>query len=179
MNNPELFNRYAIALLELAIEKNETEEFREEVKLIRNIFKEYGEFADLLASVNTELSKKFEIVDKIFKDFKEEIRTFIKIIIRNKRSVYLYQIFKETLFRFDDYLKIEEGKLYLASDMNEADIAKIKKSVEEKEGIHLELTKIIDPSIIGGFIVVIKNNVYDSSVKTKLENLKSSLLGGN
>jgi F0F1-type ATP synthase delta subunit len=111
MNNPELFNRYAIALLELAIEKNETEEFREEVKLIRNIFKEYGEFADLLANVNTELSKKFEIVDKIFKDFKEEIRTFIKIIIRNKRSVYLYQIFKETLFRFDDYLKIEEGKL--------------------------------------------------------------------
>ena len=175
MQDANLFNRYAIALLELSIEKGEVKEYRKEVKLIKDLLHENKEFSLVLDDIYKNNDEKFALVDKIFATFIEDIRNFIKTIIKNKRCFYLYEIFKEALFRFDDYLNIEEGTLYIAKEMDEKEIQKIISAIEEKEKVNLELEIVIDPSIIGGFIVSIKNNVYDSSVITKLENLKSSL----
>lgn len=175
MGDEVLFNRYAIALLELAIEKGKEEEYRKEVLILRDIFKNNPEFSDILNDVNLDLSKKFSIADSIFKSANDDILGFIKVIIKNNRAHYLYKIFKETLYRFDDYLNIQEGKLILSKPISEEEKNKIKKSIEEKEEVRVELEEIIDPSILGGFIVTLKDNVYDASLKTKLENLKESL----
>ena len=40
----------------------------------------------------------------------------------------------------------------------------------------VELKNQIDESLIGGVKIVIKDRVYDSSIKYKLEQLKSSLI---
>lgn len=175
MGDEVLFNRYAIALLEIAIEQNKTEEFRKEVKILKNIFQNSPEFCEILCDVNIDLAKKYSMIDKILASVNSDILSFVKVIIKNNRAHYLYKIFKETLYRFDDYLEIQEGKLILSKEMNEKEKEKIIKSIEKNEGVRLELEEVIDPSILGGFIVTLKDNVYDASLKTKLQNLKESL----
>ena len=175
MGDEVLFNRYAIALLEIAIEQNKTEEFRKEVKILKNIFQNSPEFCEILCDVNIDLAKKYSMIDKILASVNSDILSFVKVIIKNNRAHYLYKIFKETLYRFDDYLEIQEGKLILSKEMNEKEKEKIIKSIEKNEGDKLELEEVIDPSILGGFIVTLKDNVYDASLKTKLQNLKESL----
>ena len=175
MGDEVLFNRYAIALLEIAIEQNKTEEFRKEVKILKNIFQKSPEFCEILCDVNIDLAKKYSMIDKILASVNSDILSFVKVIIKNNRAHYLYKIFKETLYRFDDYLEIQEGKLILSKEMNEEEKEKIIKSIEKNEGVRLELEEVIDPSILGGFIVTLKDNVYDASLKTKLQNLKESL----
>lgn len=175
MGDEVLFNRYAIALLEIAIEQNKTEEFRKEVKILKNIFQNSPEFCEILCDVNIDLAKKYSMIDKILASVNSDILSFVKVIIKNNRAHYLYKIFKETLYRFDDYLEIQEGKLILSKEMNEEEKEKIIKSIEKNEGVRLELEEVIDPSILGGFIVTLKDNVYDASLKTKLQNLKESL----
>ena len=175
MGDEVLFNRYAIALLEIAIEQNKTEEFRKEVKILKNIFQNSPEFCEILCDVNIDLAKKYSIIDKILASVNSDILSFVKVIIKNNRAHYLYKIFKESLYRFDDYLEIQEGKLILSKEMSEEEKEKIIKSIEKNEGVRLELEEVIDPSILGGFIVTLKDNVYDASLKTKLQNLKESL----
>ena len=175
MGDEVLFNRYAIALLEIAIEQNKTEEFRKEVKILKNIFQNSPEFCEILCDVNIDLAKKYSMIDKIFASANSDILSFVKVIIKNNRAHYLYKIFKESLYRFDDYLEIQEGKLILSKEMSEKEKEKIIKSIEKNEGVRLELEEVIDPSILGGFIVTLKDNVYDASLKTKLQNLKESL----
>ena len=175
MGDEVLFNRYAIALLEIAIEQNKTEEFRKEVKILKNIFQNSPEFCEILCDVNIDLAKKYSMIDKILASVNSDILSFVKVIIKNNRAHYLYKIFKESLYRFDDYLEIQEGKLILSKEMNEEEKEKIIKSIEKNEGVRLELEEVIDPSILGGFIVTLKDNVYDASLKTKLQNLKESL----
>ena len=175
MGDEVLFNRYAIALLEIAIEQNKTEEFRKEVKILKNIFQNSPEFCEILCDVNIDLAKKYSMIDKILASVNSDILSFVKVIIKNNRAHYLYKIFKETLYRFDDYLEIQEGKLILSKKMSEEEKEKIIKSIEKNEGVRLELEEVIDPSILGGFIVTLKDNVYDASLKTKLQNLKESL----
>ena len=175
MGDEVLFNRYAIALLEIAIEQNKTEEFRKEVKILKNIFQNSPEFCEILCDVTIDLAKKYSMIDKILASVNSDILSFVKVIIKNNRAHYLYKIFKETLYRFDDYLEIQEGKLILSKEMSEEEKEKIIKSIEKNEGVRLELEEVIDPSILGGFIVTLKDNVYDASLKTKLQNLKESL----
>ena len=175
MGDEVLFNRYAIALLEIAIEQNKTEEFRKEVKILKNIFQNSPEFCEILSDVNIDLAKKYSMIDKILASVNSDILSFVKVIIKNNRAHYLYKIFKETLYRFDDYLEIQEGKLILSKEMSKEEKEKIIKSIEINEGVRLELEEVIDPSILGGFIVTLKDNVYDASLKTKLQNLKESL----
>lgn len=180
MIDSSLLNRYAIALLSLAIENNNVEEKRKEVKEITDILYENIEFSDVLASANLDLNEKYAIIDDVFKSASEDIKSFIKIIVRNNRSQLLPKIFKETLYRFDDYLHIEEGTLYLAKETSDKEIEKILKGVEKAEGVRIEADIKIDPTLIGGFIVELRNNVYDSSIRTKLKNLKTNLKdGGN
>lgn len=178
MKDSNLLNRYAIALLDLSIEKDNVSLMRKEIKVITQILKENMEFEAILADANKDLDEKFNIIDTIFKSVNEDIISFIKIIVRNNRSMLLYEIFKETLYRFDDYLHIEEGQLILAKEMSEEEINEIIKSIEKVEGVSIEVERTIDPELIGGFIVELRNNVYDSSLKTKLENLKNDLKNG-
>ena len=178
MNEVELYNNYAIAILEVAIEKQKVEDFRKELKVLRDIFKENKDYVELLSDYNIDLNKKYELIDRVFSSCSEEIVSFIKIIIKNGRANYLGKIFKEAVYRFNDYLKIEEGKIYLAKKLDKASLNKIIKVIEKNEGAKIELEEIYDPSLLGGFIVAIKDNVYDASLINKLDRMKTSLLGG-
>lgn len=175
MKSELVFNRYAVALLSLAIEKNKAFEYRSEVKAIKEILKENKEFMNVIGDVNLTIEDKFNIVDKVFNSINEDIKSFIKIIIRNDRTFYLYDIFKETLYRFDDYLHIEEGVIICSKNLLDEDIEKAIKAIEKKTNKKLELTKVIDESLIGGFIIKVKDNVYDASIKSKLAKLKENL----
>ena len=89
---------------------------------------------------------------------------------------YLRKIIKETIFRFDDYLNIEEGKLVSATKLSEEQIHKIEKALEKTLQKRIELRIIVDESLIGGFKVYLKNDVYDASILRKVHNLKKKLL---
>lgn len=179
MSEPVLFNNYAIALLETAIDEKKVEEFRKEAKILRDIFKENKEYLEYLADYNILDSKKFASIDKNFKDFEPSIISFVKVIIKNKRGKYLFKIFKESVYRFNDYLHIEEGKIFSAKKLDKRSLNKIIKAVETHENAKVELEEIIDESLLGGFIISIKDNVYDASLVNKLDKMKASLLGGD
>jgi len=175
MGEEGLFNRYAIALLTLAIEKNDVANFRDEVKQIVTILKNNREFALILNDSNYKLDEKIKIVEKVFASINDDILSYIKIIIRNGRAFYLYEIFRETLYRFDDYLNIEEGKFYCVSSMKDEDIKKAIEAVEKKLNKRVECEIIRDETLIGGFKLVVKDNVFDASLKKRLERLRESV----
>lgn len=175
MKEELVFNRYAIALLQLSIEKGKPEEYRKEIKCIKQILKENKDFISVIDNVNLSLEEKYEIVDKVFKSANEDIRIFIKIIIHNGRAFYLYEIFKETLYRFDDYLNIEEGQIFCTKELSDEDINRAIKAIEKKTNKTLEIEKVIDDSLLGGFKIKIKDNVYDASLKKRVKMLKEEL----
>ena len=178
MGEEALFNRYAVALVELSVERHKEVEYRKTVKVLKNILKENKEFFAILSDPNYSLKDKYKLIDKVFVNVPKDITSFIKIIINNGRAFYLYDIFKETLFRFDDFLGIEEGEIYLAEDISDEDIDKIRIAIEKDIGKKVELDKVIDPSLIGGFKVKLKDGVYDSSISTKITKLRNTLING-
>lgn len=176
MKEELIFNRYAIALLSLAIDENKVDEYRSQVKMIKELLKENKDFVYVISDVNLTIEQKNHLIDKVFAGFFENIINFMKIIIQNNREFYLYEIFKETLFRFNDYLNIQEGEVYYEKHLNEDDLNKAIAMIEKKINKKLELKRIKDNSLLGGFIISVKDYIYDASLKTKIEKMKESLL---
>ena len=173
----DLYNRYALALLDIAKEENKVKEYRQEVASFKTVLKENPEIIKILTSYNVTSEEKNDFIDgKLLKLYSESIINFIKVILKNNRGYYLYSIFKETLMRFDDYLSIEQGVIYSTIVLDEKDILKVTQAIERNTNKKVVLRNVIDPSIIGGIKVVLKNDIYDASVLSRVEALRDSLL---
>jgi len=177
----ELYNRYALALLDLAKEENKVEQYRQEVASLRLVLKDNPDFSKLLASVTVSKEEKESVIDDCLKNnYSEIIINFFKVIVKNGRANFLYKIFNETLLRFEDELNIERGVVYSTIALSQEQIDKISDVIEKNCNKHVSLINKIDPGLIGGIKVVLRNDIYDASLKTKIESLKEALLkGGN
>ncbi len=171
-----LYNRYAFALLSVAKEENKVEEYRLNLKEIYKAINDNPTFIKLLSATNIKKSERYLIIEKVFSKYDLNIINYLKVILKNNRSYYLTKIIKETIYRFDDYLNIEQGKLVSATKLSDEQITKIEKALEKALSKRIELKIIIDESLIGGFKVYLKNDVYDASILRKVHNLKKKLL---
>lgn len=171
-----IFNRYAIAFLDLSIQEKSVNNDREELKILKNVLKENEEYQRILYGKNISLNEKYDLIDCSFKDLSSHTRSFLKVIVKNNISFYMYEIIKESLYRFDDYLNIESGTLYVPKKPSDEDIKKIIETIEKDLNKRIDLNIVIKPDLIGGFKVVLKNNIYDASIKTKLDSLKNYLV---
>ena len=97
------------------------------------------------------------------------------------RDIYFNKYIEERLgakcqIIYNTRLDIEEGIIYSTIKLNEDEINKISEALTKRTSKKVELKNQIDESLIGGVKIVIKDRVYDSSIKYKLEQLKSSLI---
>ncbi len=175
----DLYSRYAIAFVELAKEsKLDLYSLRNETNVLTQIFKKELRLTRFLSINSIKLESKYEVIDNVFKDFNHLLINFIKLIVSKNRSAFIYDIFKETLKEFDSYLTIEKGVVYSSTKLSEENLNKLKKALEKKINKTLDLTNVVDESIIGGFKICLENSIYDSTINTRLNKLKETLLKG-
>ena len=175
----DLYSRYAIAFVELAKEsKLDLYSLRNETNVLTQIFKKESRFRRFLSINSIKLESKYEVIDNVFKGFNHLLFNFIKLIVSKNRSAFIYDILKETLKEFDSYLTIEKGVVYSSTKLSEENLNKLKKALEKKINKTLDLTNVVDESIIGGFKICLENSIYDSTINTRLNKLKETLLKG-
>lgn len=175
----DLYSRYAIAFVELAKEsKLDLYSLRNETNVLTQIFKKELRLTRFLSLNSIKLESKYEVIDNVFKGFNHLLINFIKLIVSKNRSAFIYDILKETLKELDSYLTIEKGVVYSSTKLSEENLNKLKKALEKKINKTLDLTNVVDESIIGGFKICLENSIYDSTINTRLNKLKETLLKG-
>jgi len=172
---------YAIALLDASKEeKKDLYLLEKEVSFCVEIFKNNRDLARFLELTTVTNEEKYKVIDNVFKDFDSIIINFIKLIVLRSRAHYIYDIFKEAEKKFNAYLKVEKVIVYSSEPLSIENLEKIKKALESKNNKRYELKNEIDKALIGGIKVVTENDIYDASIKQKIESMKKALLkGGN
>lgn len=178
MRNLRVANRYAKALLGLAEENNFSEQAFADMKLVCSAFQESKELKTVLKSPIVRISKKLNIINAIFKGRIHEVSLrYLNIITRKKRASLIEGIAYEFQKIHKQRLDIETVTLITAGTIDET---LNEKSLEISHQLtprsRIEFNKIIDPEIIGGFILRVGDMQYDASVKTKLAKLKKHLI---
>ena len=169
---------YGEALFELAAEEQKLDELFEEAKAVREILKEHTDFGKLMTHPRISKEEKALVAEEVFKGrISSEMVGFLRIIIEKGRFAEL----DETLTYFIDRVKEEKriGVAFVttAEELDENTCAKVEKRLLDTTKYEtMEMYYIVDPSIIGGMVIRIGDRVIDSSITTKLNELKKQLM---
>jgi F-type H+-transporting ATPase subunit delta len=166
-------SRYAKSLLGLAIEQSKLEEAFADMKLVAKTCNENRDFSLLLKSPIVKSDKKQSILTAIFGTKLSELGSaFVAIIVRKKREYLLEEIASEFVKQYKKHKHIVTAKVTSVVKLDDAMKARIVKLVSSNEGEGVELIEVIDPSIIGGFIVRVGDKEVDASIIGRLADLK-------
>ena len=172
--------RYAISLFEVAKEFKITDEILEELKALKTIFTENEDFFKLLNIPTVSKEEKIEMLDKIFENkINIYMLNFLKILCEKCRISYFYEIASYYTKIYNKENNIKEALAITAVPLSENLKTKLINKLTEITGSRILLENQVDPKILGGVVLKMDDNQFDSSVKGRLDRLKSSLNAQN
>lgn len=173
--NSGLAKNYANALYSLSLEQGNYLELQSEMKALKDVILDNKEFVSLLCSSFISLKEKEEIIDKVLATFDQDIRSLIKILVKNRHGSELLAILDEFNSEVNQKRGILEGYVYSVYPLEKTQLTAIEKKISEVEKVPCELKNVCDATIIGGIKVAINGHVYDGSIQTKIEQMRISL----
>jgi len=178
MNDGLIPNRYAKALYKLAAEQGDTASVYEQMK---QLDKAYGTEAGLKKAVNNpflEVADKMKLLCAASGAPKDgSSAKFMELVIKNNRIDFMRAIALSFMKQYRENNGIAKVEVVTATTLGDGEINKIIDVVKSQLGNKtIELSKSVNPNLIGGFIVDVDSKVLDASVKNQLEKLRLKLL---
>jgi F-type H+-transporting ATPase subunit delta len=177
MPNVRLAARYAKSIFDLAIERGELEKIYEDMKLIHDVCKVSKDLVNILGSPIMQVDKKEKIIGAVFKGRVSELTAqFTRLLVRKGRESNFLEITTAFIDRYKEYKGIQTLKLTTATpvsdEVKQEIVGKVKKRVNAKD---IELIENINPDIIGGFRLELKDFLIDSTIQNVLNKAKAEL----
>jgi ATP synthase, F1 delta subunit len=173
MQNPRLASRYAKSLIDLAIEKDQLEELYKDVEYIDQVIKSNKELTVMLKSPVIPSDKKNKVISLITDGkISTMMGSFIKLMISKNREYFLPEVLHSFMEQYKVKKNIHTVKLTTATtlgeDVKNKLVAQVKKTSDIK---NVEVETIVDPDIIGGFILQTGDKLIDASVSYELKQI--------
>ncbi len=172
----KIARRYATALYSLAKEQNKAEAVYQDMTLISRVFSESRELRVLMKSPVVRDWKKQRIASRLFQGKTDPlVQDYIGIVIRKHRGALLDPIARAYQKVFHEKSGIADVGVITAVPMDQHLRVKVVEAVKNLGKEQMILTEVVDPRIIGGFVLRMGDMQYDASVKGKLQKIKKHL----
>lgn len=180
MNTGLISVRYATALLEFAKEAKSVEAVYGEAKLLTLMFSKMGELRLVLENPVMPVAEKRKLIlnaagGKTSRTFQE----FTDLLLKNKREIQVQNIMLKFIDLYRAQKNIRSGILTTALEVDAATEKRLIKLVTDQVGGTLELEKIVDPEILGGFKLEVDNVRWDASISGQLNRIKNEYIERN
>lgn len=103
-------------------------------------------------------------------------QNFLRAVIDNGRLAALPEVAVQFRLLKNARSGASDAVVYSAFPIDEAGLRTVSESLERRFGRKLNTRVDIDPSLIGGVRVVVGDEVLDTSVKARLEQMKAALV---
>lgn len=166
---------YAEAVFRLAKESNALDSWSEQLAFAQLVAAD-SEMQRLSADPKVDGSQLGELFLNVSgSNLGAEAGNFIKLLIENGRI----SVLPEIAVQFET-LKANEGGVLEADvtsafTMSTEQIAELSARLEKKFNRKINATVTVDPTLIGGIIVAVGDEVYDASVRGKLQGMAYAL----
>ncbi|MDV7186698.1 ATP synthase F1 subunit delta [Lutibacter sp. TH_r2] len=165
--------RYAKAILNFSLEQQKEVEVNNDMLLVAKTIDESEDLQLLLSSPVLKSEVKKSTLKEVFSGKISPLSFgLIDLLIENKRINLLGLVAKKFKTLFDELKGIQIAKVTSAVPLTKDLNIKILAKVKELTGKEATIQNIVNPEIIGGFILRVGDIQYDASVANKLQVLK-------
>lgn len=173
MNTPKVAKRYAQGLLDFTMETGNTDAVFSEMRDVAKTISDSKELQNFFATPIIDYRKKKGVADEIFSSFSATTKNMINLVIRQGRESYLQNIAMAYVERVEEIRGIQKITLSTAEKLSEESVNQILKSSSLVDNNRdYQVKSIINPDLIGGYILRVGDQQEDQSVRTKLITIK-------
>ncbi|MBI2718682.1 MAG: F0F1 ATP synthase subunit delta [Rhizobiales bacterium] len=171
--------RYASALFELATEEKSVDLTGTQLATFQAAIDESDDLRRLVRSPVFAANDQIAAIDAICERLAiaGTARNFIRLAARNRRLAAL----SEMIAGYRGLVAAARGEVTAsvtsADALSEAQVSDLKAALKASTGRDVSLATRVDASILGGLVVKMGSRMIDSSLKTKLDNLKIAMKG--
>ena len=167
--------RYAKAMYDIADEENSINEVYKDMNFINELNSGSLDFKNLLSNSQINFQDKKKLILSLIKQSNALTEKLIDLLIHNKRVKIIGDIASSFIQLYNKHNNIKEATIITASPINNELESKILSMINIKDAKSVNLTNVVNPNIIGGFIIRFDGKEYNASVKQNLNNLKTEL----
>ncbi|MCL2741550.1 MAG: ATP synthase F1 subunit delta [Oscillospiraceae bacterium] len=169
--------RYARALLEIAVAKDGLEAFQSQLSYISGLRDSNGEFRRMLANPRIGKGTKKAICAELFAGRADDaIIGFLYVLIDKGRMEMLGGMAEQFARMADEtrgILDVSIRSAFALDGDTAAAVGEKFRAMRGASGVKVSVT--VDPSLLGGIIAEIGGTVYDSSLRTVLEDMRKAI----
>ena len=172
MNTGTVSVRYAKALLQYAVEQGDAAQVYAEMQTLASRMRAVRAIHDRLVDPTVSVGDKCSLLETAVTDGKKPLsgsaQAFFKLAVGAGRG---------------DCLRLKNGivpvQLITATPVGDERRARLKQLVENVEHGSVEWTHTVDPSLDGGFVLLVDGFRLDASVAGKLQRIRKELIEKN
>jgi F-type H+-transporting ATPase subunit delta len=171
--------RYAAALFDLAREAAKLAEVEADLVKFSRLLDESSDLTRLVRSPVISADEQAKALSAILSraGFNALTSNFLQLVAKNRRLFAVADMIKA----FSALAAKSRGEVAAevasAFALTDAQVAELKKSLKASVGKDVTLNARVDPALLGGLVVKVGSRMVDSSIRTKLQNLKVALSG--
>lgn len=171
-------DRYAKALLDLAISSDAVDAYQKDLTIVSEIYEAANGLKAFLLSPQKSLrAKKIVLMNTWSETIQSNILHLLMLLLDKRRMEILPDISTAYLQMADNYRNILNITVITASPLDAEQTKRITNKFQSlHHGTAVKISVVTDNTLIGGIKVIIGDKLYDGTVKGKLSKLHSTLI---
>ncbi|MFM7574520.1 MAG: ATP synthase F1 subunit delta [Snowella sp.] len=170
---------YAQALMSLAESRGMVEVIGESIRSLAELLESSPDLRDFIASPVVQDDNKKAVLKRVLgSEINPFLLNFLMLLVDKRRIIFLEAVCQQYLVLWRELTHTVLAEVISALKLTEGQQHSVTNKVKDLTGAaSVELKEIVDPSIIGGVIIKVGSEVFDSSLKGQLRRISLSLGG--
>ena len=169
---------YAEALLDVAAQRDQADDIGQELEaLVSEVFDGAPEVEATLGSPVVKRSVKTPLLATVFKgQVSDLLFNFLNVLNSKDRLSLVRHVSAAYRDLLDQRAKRLRVKVRSAVPLTDGQTEQLIQAIGQATGLDPVVSAQIDPALLGGMIVQVGDQVFDSSVRTRVESIRNQLL---
>jgi F-type H+-transporting ATPase subunit delta len=169
---------YAEALLDVADQRGQSDEIGQELEMVvREVLSQSPEVERAFASPVVRRAVKEKLIDDAFRGKVSDLLfNFLHVLNSKDRLLLLRHVGAAYRDLLDQRHKRLRVRVRSAVALDDRHTEMLKQEIAKATGLEPVIAARIDPELLGGMIVQIGDQVFDSSVRTRIDTIRNQLL---
>jgi F-type H+-transporting ATPase subunit delta len=169
--------RYATALFNYAAKQQQVDAVEKDLDTVADLMRLSPTLRQTWESPLLAGPRKEQVLEKVLAQSVGVITiSFLRLLIAKRREEILPSIRTELRSLADQARRLLRVEATFAVTPTAAEQAGLARSLESRTGERVELAYHVDPSILGGVVVRMRDTIIDGSVRGALERMRDQLL---
>ncbi|BAQ57447.1 ATP synthase F1 subunit delta [Lactobacillus acetotolerans] len=180
LSREEIANRYGSALFGYAQDMRALETVYDDLQELKKAVQANPRILTILSDPILNGDEKKKSLSVIEQGFSKEVQAFLNLLLEYNRFGNLLDIINRFNDLYDDAKSITSGTAITAVKLDPDQLKHLSESYAKKYNLNaVRLKNQVDPSILGGVILQVKDRVIDGSVKNKLTKIRAQLINND